>query len=117
MNRFRRALRLLSPGIGVGLVLAFTASVARWWVPHTATWLLTAGVTAAVFFALGYVSPTRDDTDEDDEIDDDDSDDRDDSVDVPFDDRATVVMATDVHKTDVHRTVAQQTRPIPRPGG
>lgn len=69
MNRFRRGLRLLSPGIGVGLVLAFTASVARWWVPRTGTWLLIAGITAAVFFALGYFSPGQDDADDEFDLD------------------------------------------------
>ena len=34
-NRWRRGLRLLTPGIGIGLVLVFSASVARWWVPRT----------------------------------------------------------------------------------
>ena len=92
MNRWRRGLRLLSPGIGVGLVLAFTASVARWWVPRTATWLLVAGVTAAVFFALGYLSPTGDDSEDDD----DDDVGLDDSEDPSLHDRATVVAATDL---------------------
>jgi hypothetical protein len=62
-NRWRRGLRMLTPGIGIGLVLAFTASVARWWVPSTHLWLLTAGITAAIFFVLGYFSPTPDDDD------------------------------------------------------
>ena len=57
-NRWQRGLRLLTPGIGIGLVLAFSASVARWWVPSTGVWLLVAGLTAAAFFALGYFSPT-----------------------------------------------------------
>ena len=62
-NRWRRGLRMLTPGIGIGLVLAFTASVARWWVPSTHLWLLTAGITAAIFFVLGYFSPTPDNED------------------------------------------------------
>ena len=64
-NRWRRGLRMLTPGIGIGLVLAFTASVARWWVPSTHVWLLTAGITAATFFVLGYFSPTPDEDDDD----------------------------------------------------
>jgi len=59
-NRWQRGLRLLTPGIGIGLVLAFSASVLRLWVPDTGQWLVVAGVTAAVFFALGYFSPTPD---------------------------------------------------------
>ncbi|AFT99744.1 hypothetical protein [Nocardia brasiliensis] len=57
-NRWQRGLRLLAPGLGIGLVFAFTASVARWWVPDTSLWLAFAGVTAAVAFLLGYASPT-----------------------------------------------------------
>jgi hypothetical protein len=69
-NRWRRGLRLLVPGIGIGLVLGFSASVLRLWAPHTGTWLVIAGSTAAAFFVLGYFSPTPDS--EDDEFDDDD---------------------------------------------
>ncbi|WP_338773118.1 hypothetical protein V7968_16660 [Nocardia vulneris] len=58
VNRWQRGLRLLAPGLGIGLVFAFTASVARWWVPDTSLWLAFAGVTAAVAFLLGYASPT-----------------------------------------------------------
>jgi hypothetical protein len=65
-NRWRRGLRMLTPGVGIGLVLAFTASVVRWWVPSVHSWLLAAGITAAVFFVLGYFSPRPDDVDEDD---------------------------------------------------
>ncbi|MUL76611.1 hypothetical protein [Mycolicibacterium sp. CBMA 226] len=73
-NRFLRGVRLLMPGIGVGLLLLFTASACRIWVPETPIWLAVAGVTAALFFACGYFSPTpRDeDDDEDDDILDDD---------------------------------------------
>lgn len=58
VNRWQRGLRLLAPGIGIGLMTGFTASVARWWVPGTALWLSLAGATAAVFFLAGYLSPT-----------------------------------------------------------
>lgn len=101
-NRWRRGLRLLTPGIGIGLVLAFTASVARWWVPSTQWWLLTAGITAVIFFALGYFSPTPGD-DEDDDIDVGPSDDL---MDDASDD--TVVM-TDADQT-VAQTVVDETR-------
>lgn len=57
-NRWQRGLRLLAPGLGIGLMIGFTASVARWWVPGTALWLSLAGVVAAVFFLVGYLSPT-----------------------------------------------------------
>ncbi|MFD6161556.1 hypothetical protein ACFWF7_09040 [Nocardia sp. NPDC060256] len=57
VERWQRGLRLLAPGLGIGLVFAFIASVARWWVPDTGLWLDFAGVTAAVAFLLGYASP------------------------------------------------------------
>ncbi|MEC3957210.1 hypothetical protein VMT65_29545 [Nocardia sp. CDC153] len=57
-NRWQRGLRLLAPGIGIGLMIGFTASVARWWVPGTVLWLSLAGGVAAVFFLVGYLSPT-----------------------------------------------------------
>ena len=86
-NRWRRGLRLLTPGIGIGLVLAFTASVARWWVPSTESWLMASGITAATFFVLGYFSPTPADEDDD--------------VDVEPDDDTAVVAAADADKTVV----------------
>lgn len=59
-NRWLRGLRLLTPGLGVGLVLLFTATVGRLWVPSTPVWLVIAAGTAAAFFALGYFTPTPD---------------------------------------------------------
>lgn len=77
-NRWQRGMRLFTPGIGIGLVAAFSASVLRLWVPSTGLWLTVAGLTAAVFFALGYFSPTPEDSEdkefEEDEEDDDDDD-------------------------------------------
>lgn len=65
-NRWQRGLRFLAPGVGIGLVSAFSTSVARIWVPETGRWLVLAGFTAVAFFALGYFSPTPDDEDDDD---------------------------------------------------
>jgi hypothetical protein len=59
-NRWLRGLRLLTPGVGVGLVLLFTATVVRLWVPRTPVWLVIAAGTAAAFFAIGYFTPTPD---------------------------------------------------------
>jgi hypothetical protein len=59
-NRWRRGMRLLAPGVGVGLIMVFTASVLRVWLPTTGQWLSAAGITAAAFFALGYLAPTTD---------------------------------------------------------
>jgi hypothetical protein len=66
-NRFQRGVRLMIPGIGIGLVIAFSASVARIWVPSVAVWPMVAGATAAAFFAIGYFAPTPQSDDEDDE--------------------------------------------------
>jgi hypothetical protein len=71
-NRWQRGLRLLAPGVGVGLVLTFSASVARLWVPESGRWILFGGIAAAVFFAVGYFAPApgeRDDDDADTDID------------------------------------------------
>ena len=90
-NRWQRGLRLLAPGIGIALVLAFSASVARLWVPNTGHWLVIAGISAAVFFAAGYFSPTPR-LEEDEDLDDEDLED-DDSHDVP-DSETTPVPAS-----------------------
>jgi hypothetical protein len=71
-NRWQRGLRLLAPGIGVGLVLTFSASVARLWVPDSGRWLLLCSLTAAAFFAIGYFAPVpgdEEDADEDVDVD------------------------------------------------
>ncbi|ABG94992.1 hypothetical protein RHA1_ro03189 [Rhodococcus jostii RHA1] len=72
-NRWRRGLRMLTPGVGIGLVLAFTLSATRVWAPTLDRWLLLAGGFAVGFFILGYLTPTPDtaeDEDEDDMVDD-----------------------------------------------
>lgn len=71
-NRWKRGLRFMLPGIGIGLVLGFTAAVFRLWVPTTGVWLAAAGTCAAVFFAIGYFLPSGGgmDDDEADVIDD-----------------------------------------------
>lgn len=74
-NRWKRGLRLLVPGIGIAMVLAFSASVARLWVPETSRWLWIAAISAVVFFAAGYLSPTPEHDDVDDGPDPDDPDD------------------------------------------
>jgi hypothetical protein len=85
-NRSKRGLRLLAPGLGIGLILAFSASVARLWVPNTGQWLMIASITAAAFFALGYFSPTTEPAEDGpladgDQLDDDEFDDVDTVVD------------------------------------
>ncbi len=63
-NRAQRGLRFLLPGVGLLLVLGFTASVLRLWTPSTGTWFAAAGITAVIFFALGYFSPMPGDDDD-----------------------------------------------------
>lgn len=57
-HRWQRGMRVMLPGIGIGLMAAFSASVARLWVAETHSWLMVAGGCAAVMFAVGYFSPT-----------------------------------------------------------
>jgi len=68
-NRWRRALRFLTVGLGLGLLLNFTLSATRVFVPTPGRWLTIVVVSAAVLFGLGYLTPTPD-TGDDDEDDD-----------------------------------------------
>lgn len=69
-NRWRRGIRALTPGIGIGLVLVFTLSAADVAVPTGPRWLEAAVGFAVLFFVLGYLTPTPADA-RDDEVDDD----------------------------------------------
>lgn len=72
-NRLRRGLRMLTVGIGLGLVLVFTLSAVRVWSPSPARWFVVVGISALVFFVLGYLTPAPvddDEPDDDDELDD-----------------------------------------------
>ncbi|RZL84959.1 MAG: hypothetical protein EOP32_01545 [Rhodococcus sp. (in: high G+C Gram-positive bacteria)] len=75
LNRWRRGMRLLTPGLGIGLVLVFTLSATRVWVPTTERWLVVAAGFAVGFFILGYLTPTPESDDEDDDVIDEDEDD------------------------------------------
>ena len=57
-NRWLRATRMLTPGIGLGLVSVFTLSATRVTVPSNGHGLLSVGVFAVVFFLLGYLTPS-----------------------------------------------------------
>lgn len=70
-NRWRRATRATTPGIGLGLVLVFTLSAARVWVPDPQKWLLAAAGFAVGFFVIGYLTPTPVTDDDFDELTDD----------------------------------------------
>jgi hypothetical protein len=64
-NRWRRGMRLLPCGLGIGLILVFSLSAVRIWVPTGGRWLIAAAVFATVFFLLGYISPTPEGSDDD----------------------------------------------------
>lgn len=67
-NRWRRALRFLTPGLGLGLVIVFSLSAFRVWAPQPSKWLPIVIVAAALLFAAGYLSPTPDVGEEDELI-------------------------------------------------
>ena len=77
-NRWRRGLRFLTPGLGLGLTLVFTLSALRVLAPQPSRWFPTVVVAAAVLFAIGYLTPDPAagdlGDDEDDEDDDEDGD-------------------------------------------
>jgi hypothetical protein len=66
-NRWRRALRFLTPGLGLGMVINFTLSATRVFVPGLGRWLTIMVVSGLVFFALGYLTPTSPDEEEDED--------------------------------------------------
>lgn len=70
-NRWRRGLRFLVPGIGVGLLLVFSLSAFRVLTPQPSRSIPCIVVSAIVFFVLGYLTPnpTTAEDDEDDDID------------------------------------------------
>jgi hypothetical protein len=76
-NRWRRGLRFMTPGIGIGLVLVFSMSALGIWTPTASTWLPIAVIFAVGFFVIGYLTPTPLDVDEEDEDEDEDDEDGD----------------------------------------
>lgn len=67
VNRWRRALRFLTPGLGLGLVVNFTLSATRVFVPAVGRWLTIMVLSGLVFFGAGYLTPTPDAGDADEE--------------------------------------------------
>jgi chromate transport protein ChrA len=64
-NRWLRGMRFLVPGLATGLVLVFTLSATRVFVPQPGRWLPIVTVCAVAAFAFGYVTPSPDDVVED----------------------------------------------------
>jgi len=83
-NRWRRGLRFLTPGVGLGLTLVFSLSAFRVLAPLPRRWVPTMAISAAALFIAGYLTPTPPSAVDDEIADDADSDDglgqRDESV-------------------------------------
>ncbi len=56
-NRFRRALRFVWPGLGLGIVIVFCFAILRIWVPSPGHWLPIVLICAAAGFVVGYLTP------------------------------------------------------------
>lgn len=59
-NRWRRAVRFLVPGLGLGLTLVFTLSAIRAFLPGPMASIPIVLIPSALGFALGYFTPTPD---------------------------------------------------------
>jgi hypothetical protein len=59
-NRWRRAVRFLAPGLGIGLVATFTVSATRLLLPGATVWVPLVLVSGGVAFVIGYLTPTPD---------------------------------------------------------
>jgi hypothetical protein len=57
LNRWRRAVRFLAPGLGLGLTATFTLSAVRVLNPSAAAWVPLVLGCGAVAFLLGYLTP------------------------------------------------------------
>ncbi|MGH9164269.1 MAG: hypothetical protein ACRDZW_02000, partial [Acidimicrobiales bacterium] len=66
-NRWRRALRFLTPGVGLGLVINFTLSATRVFVPRVGRWVSIVFVSSVALFLIGYLSPSPEPDDGEDE--------------------------------------------------
>lgn len=59
-NRWRRSIRFLVPGLGLGLTLVFTLSAMRMFLAGPTTWMPIVAITSLVGFAMGYCTPAPD---------------------------------------------------------
>lgn len=63
-NRWRRGLRFLTPGLGLGLFAVFTLSALRVLVPRPGVWIPILLVVGGGAFVAGYLTPSPDDEDD-----------------------------------------------------
>ena len=66
-NRWRRGLRFLAPGVGVGLCIVFSLSAFRVLVPKASTSIPIVVISGISFFVLGYLTPNPSTGDDDDD--------------------------------------------------
>ena len=60
LNRWRRAVRFLAPGVGIGLTATFTLSATRILIPSATVWVPLVLGCGVVAFLIGYLTPTPD---------------------------------------------------------
>lgn len=60
VHRWRRGLRFLIPGMGLGLTLIFTLSATRFFLAGPLAWLPIFLICTALLFAVGYLTPIPD---------------------------------------------------------
>ena len=73
LNRWSRGVRFATAGVGIGLTLTFSLSALRLLLPEASRWLPLVLISAALMFALGYLTPSSYASsldEEDDDVDD-----------------------------------------------
>jgi hypothetical protein len=58
LNRWRRGIRFLIPGLGVGAILVFSLSAFGEWLPSNGHWFVILAIFGAAGFVIGYLTPT-----------------------------------------------------------
>jgi len=58
VNRWRRGIRFLIPGLGVGAILVFSLSAFGKWLPSNGHWFVILAVFGGAGFVVGYLTPT-----------------------------------------------------------
>jgi hypothetical protein len=58
VNRWRRGIHFLIPGLGVGAILVFTLSAFGKWLPSNGHWFVILAIFGGAGFVIGYLTPT-----------------------------------------------------------